>query len=157
MHEDAVKRRKVCQTDNMEKVKAVIKYLCKKGMAPKEIHEDFMETLGKESPLYSTVKKLAAEFRRGRESFEDDEWPGHPKKSTTDENIEIEHSLIMCDRRNLQDIHVAHKLGISFWVFQLILTNILGMSKVLARWVPSMLTEDQKRSRLDISRYLVSV
>jgi hypothetical protein len=31
----------------MEKVEitAVIKYLCKKGMTPKEIHEDFMDTL----------------------------------------------------------------------------------------------------------------
>ena len=24
-------------------IKAVIKYFCKKGMSPKEIHEDFME------------------------------------------------------------------------------------------------------------------
>jgi hypothetical protein len=42
----------------MEKVeiRAVIKYLCKKGMSPKEIHEDFMDTLGKASPSYSTVK-----------------------------------------------------------------------------------------------------
>ena len=53
----------------MEKldIRAVIKYLCKKGMSLKEIHEDFIQTLGKESPSYSTVKKLAAEFKRGRE------------------------------------------------------------------------------------------
>ena len=30
------------------------------------------------------------------------------------------------------------------------------MSKVSARWVPRMLTDDQKRSLLDISRYLLS-
>ena len=30
------------------------------------------------------------------------------------------------------------------------------MSKVLARWVPQMLTDDQKRTRLYISRYLLS-
>ena len=35
------------------------------------------------------------------------------------------------------------------------LTDILGMSKVLASWVPRILTEDQKRSRLDISRCLL--
>ena len=71
----------------MEKVevRAVIKYLCKNGMSPKEIHEDFLETLGKESPSYSTVKKWVAEFRRGRESVED-ERSGHPKEATTDEN-----------------------------------------------------------------------
>jgi hypothetical protein len=44
----------------MEKVeiRAVIKYLCKKGMSPKEIHEDFIDTLGKVSPSYSTVNWL---------------------------------------------------------------------------------------------------
>ena len=30
------------------------------------------------------------------------------------------------------------------------------MSKVSARWVPRMLTDDQKRTRLDITRYLLS-
>ena len=39
---------------------------------------------------------------------------------------------------------------------QTILTDILGMSNVSARWVLRMLTDDQKRSRRDISRYLLS-
>ena len=45
----------------------VIKYSCKKGMPPKVIHEDFMKSLGMESPFYGTVKKWAAEFKRGEE------------------------------------------------------------------------------------------
>ena len=55
-------------------------------MHPKEIHEDFMETLGKESP-YSTVKKWAAEFKRGRWSVEDDGHSGCPKDATADKNV----------------------------------------------------------------------
>ena len=39
-----------------------------------------METLGKESPSYSTGKKWAAEFSRGRESTEDDERSGGLKE-----------------------------------------------------------------------------
>ena len=31
------------------------------------------------------------------------------------------------------------------------------MLKVSARWVPRMLTDDQKRTQLDISRYLLSL
>ena len=36
------------------------------------------------------------------------------------------------------------------------LIDIFGMSKVSAKWVPQMLTDDQKRTQLDISRYLLS-
>ena len=62
--------RQTCKMEKVE-VRAVIKYLCKKGMTPKEIREYFMKTLGNESP-YCTVKKWAAEFKRGRESIDDD-------------------------------------------------------------------------------------
>ena len=74
---------------------------------------------------------------------------GVPKEAITDENVEIVHSLVMPD--------IASESGISFWAVQSILTDILGMSKVSAKWVPRMLTEDQKRSRIDISRYLLSL
>ena len=33
-------------------------------------------------------------------------------------------------------------------------SDILGMSKVSAGWVPRLLTEDQKKSQLDISMYM---
>ena len=85
-------------------IRAVIKYFCKKRMPPKVFHEDFMETLGKESP-YSTVKKMTAEFKRGRESVEDDGRSGRSKDATADENVKVMHILVMCDRRrDLQSI-----------------------------------------------------
>ena len=43
-------------------------------------------------------------------------------------------------------------MGISFGEVQALLTDILGKSKVSARWVQRMLTDDQKRCRLDISK-----
>ena len=58
-----------------------------------------METLGKESSSYSTVKKWAAEFKRGRESVEDDGRSTPPKDATADENVKVVHNLVMCDRR----------------------------------------------------------
>ena len=66
---------------------------------------------------------------------------GCPKEATTDENIELVYSLVMCDRRrSLRDI--ARQIVISFRAAQSVLTDILGMSKVSARWVPRMLTKD---------------
>ena len=48
----------------MDKVGAVIKYFCTKGMSLKDIHDHFIKTLGYEPPSYSQVKKWAAEIRR---------------------------------------------------------------------------------------------
>ena len=104
--------RQTCKMEKVE-VRAVIKYLCEKGTTPKEILEDFMITLENESSSYSTVKKRAAEFKRGRESIEDDARSGHPKDATTDENVKIVHNLVMCDRR--RDLRsMASEVGISF-------------------------------------------
>ena len=47
-------------------------------------------------------------------------------------------------------------MGIRFGAEQSILIDILGMSKVLTGWLLRMLTDDQKKTRLDISRYLLS-
>ena len=60
-------------------------------------------------------------------------WP--PQNATTDENVKVVHTLVMCDRRgDLQSI--ASEVGISLGAVQSILTDILGMSKVSTRWVP---------------------
>ena len=69
--------------ENGKEVRTIIKYFCKKGMSPKEIHDDFIKTIGDEFPSYSTVKKWAAEFRRGIKSMEDyersDQYQGCPR------------------------------------------------------------------------------
>ena len=59
---------------------------------------------------------------------------GTPKEAATDENAELVHCLIMCDRKSLHDI--ARQIGISSGAVLSISTDILGMSKLSARWVP---------------------
>ena len=94
------------------------------------IHEYFMETLGKESPSYSTGKNGQQSLRGGERALKMMDWSGCQKVATADENVKVVHTLAMCyRRRDLQSI--ASELGIiSFWAVQSILTNILGISKV---------------------------
>ena len=56
------------------------------------------------------------------------------------------HTLVMCGRRQ-DKWSIASEVGINFGAVKSILTNILGMSKVSARWVPWMLSDDQKKTR----------
>ena len=110
----------------MEKleIRTVIKYFCKKIMPPKKINEDFMDTLGKETPSYtcSTVNKWTVEFKTEKENVWDDGPSGRPKDATADENVKVVHTLVMCDRR--RDLRIiASEVGISFGAVQSILTN----------------------------------
>ena len=121
----------------MDKIwhRGVIRYLQKKGLTTKEIHADMVSTLEDDAPALSTVKKWAAEFKRGRESLEDDPRLGRPSTATTQENIDRIHQMVMNDRR-LTISHLANVVRISRERVENILHNELGMSKVLARWVP---------------------
>jgi hypothetical protein len=76
-----------------------------------------------------------------------------PKEASNDETAEPVHDLVMCDRRR-DLLSIVRGMGISFGPVQAILTDVYGMSKVTARLVPKQLTDDQKRTKLDISRYL---
>jgi len=66
---------------NMDKFQkqAVIKYLFLKGMSGKAIHDDMLAALGDNAPVYSVVKIWLAEFKRGKNSVEDEHRSGCPK------------------------------------------------------------------------------
>lgn len=137
----------------MEKneLRAVIKYLFLKKMSTKEIFSDIQQTLGNDALPYSTVAYWVAEFKRGRSSCKDDPRSGRPSTSITEENVKKVEKLVLDDRR-ITIKYLAKILKISFGSIQSILTDSLGFKKVSARWVPRMLTEENKNRRLEISK-----
>lgn len=143
------------RSDNtkMEKheVRCVIKYLCLKKMSTKEIHTDLVETLGDSAPPYSTVARWCKEFKLGRTSTEDEHREGRPTSSLTEENVKKIEDIVLADRR-VTVRHLAEVTGISYGSVQNILTSKMNMKKVSARWVPRMLTDEQKKKRVDLSR-----
>ena len=142
----------------MDKVaeRAVIQYLYKKGLTSKAIHADMVSTLGDDAPSYATVKRWVGEFKRGRQSLEDDVRPGRPVTVATPEMVNKVHDIVMTDRR-VTERYIASKTGISQERVHSILTENLEMKKLSARWVPRLLTVDQKHARRTLSRANLSL
>ncbi|GFW76988.1 mariner Mos1 transposase [Trichonephila clavipes] len=109
---------------------------------------------GDSAPSLTTVKFGAAEFKRGHKSLGDYERSVHPNTATTDENIAKVHQMVLVDRR----IKVRDSRGyehVKKCVCH-ILNQHLGMRKLSARWMPRLLTLDQKRVRKNISNALLA-
>ena len=79
---------------------------------PNEIHSKFIKVYGDSSPSFSTIKKWAAKFKRGRTGLEDDPREGRPKSETTPEIIQQVHDMVLDDRR-MKVREIAETIGIS--------------------------------------------
>ena len=131
----------------MDKIEtyAVMKHLQKKiGIPLKEIHENMVHILYEDSPFDAAVKKWSAEFKLDRDSTEEDHQSGSSKVLTIYEQVGTT-QLMVLDDKHLTVQQMANSIGISSGSVQTLLTEILGMSKLSARWI-----------RVDISRILLN-
>ncbi|KAG7313617.1 hypothetical protein JYU34_000775 [Plutella xylostella] len=141
----------------MEKIeyRAVLKYLFLKGNAPTQIKDELDSVYGDSSPSFTTVKFWAAELKRGCKSFRHDERSGRPKTATTDDNIAKVHEMVLDDRR-IKVREIAEAMKMSRERVCHILNQDLGMRRLSARWLPRLLTSDQRRVRMNISNALLA-
>ena len=79
-------------------------------------------------------------FQEGRENVEDEPRPGRPSMSTTDENVEAVKEIVLKNRRIT--IREVADVGISVGSCHDILSDVLGMRRVSAEFVPKLLNFD---------------
>jgi len=60
---------------------AVIRFLTPENVSPQQIHNRMTVVYAEDSPSYATVKPWAAEFHRGRKSFEDEPRSRRPSEA----------------------------------------------------------------------------
>ncbi|XP_025160565.1 histone-lysine N-methyltransferase SETMAR-like [Harpegnathos saltator] len=108
------------------------------------------------APGKPTVEKWFAKFKRGEMSIEDDARSGRPKEAVTDENIKKVHKIILNDRR-VKLIDIAETLKISKERVGHIVHEYLNMRKLCAKWVPRVLTIDQKQQHFDDSEQCLAI
>ncbi|KYN13102.1 hypothetical protein ALC57_14709, partial [Trachymyrmex cornetzi] len=83
-------------------------------------------------------------FQEGREYVNNEPRSGHPSTSKTDENVQEVKEIVLKNRR-ITIREIADDLNISFGSCQSILTDVLGMTRVSAKFVPKLLNFDQKQ------------
>lgn len=136
--------------------RALIKHYFLRGKTAKETKEKLDKYYGTSAPANSTVIYWFAEFKRGRTSTIDEHRSGRPKEVTTEENIEKILDIVLADRR-IKVRELVNICNISHGSVISILHKHLDMKKLSARWVPRLLTVEQKRNRKTTSTQVLNM
>ena len=130
------------------------KIRAQRGFPPTEIHADFYKVYRNGALKYATVSKWVRQFNDGRESIENDPWVGRPVSVLTEKNVATVKTLIEEDARyNVQEIEELS--GIHSSSVLKILRERLGLRKIWAWWVPHLLTDKQKQSRVRLASQVI--
>jgi len=134
----------------------VIKFLTKENVGPNEMWRR-LRAQYRESTLSKTqVKFWHKEFRRERDAVQNTNHQRRPRTSIIPENIAAVCVLIEGDHW-LTVVEICQELGtcISYGSMQSIIKNELLFRKILARWVPRLLSDQQKTACVQISETLL--
>ena len=88
-------------------------------------------------------------FQRGEMSCEDQPRSGQTSTCRNDENLERVCNAINADCRQTTD-EISEITGLSWSSCQRMLTEDLNMKRVSTKFVPRLLTEDQKNNHLNV-------
>ncbi|UYV65641.1 hypothetical protein LAZ67_3004938 [Cordylochernes scorpioides] len=96
---------------------------------------------------WRAILRTPSAFKEGREEVADEPRSGRPTTARTDENVDRVLEVLRTDRR-LSIQQIADTLHMSTFVVHGIVTEDLQMRKVCAKFVPKVLTQDQKELRV---------
>lgn len=136
--------------------RSILWYEFKRGKKPSEIVRLLEETLGSDCPSRKTIFNWWNKFHEGCDSIYDSDRPGAPCSSVTSENVEIVRKTIGEDP-HLSIPNIVELTGLTYYAVQSILTEQLQMRRVVARWVPKLLTTQQLQEREKTCKDLLSL
>lgn len=128
-----------------------VKFCFKTGKSASETYELLQTAFG--DKCLTNVFIWFNRFKDGRELVEDDLWSSRPSTSKTNENIVKVHDLVCSDRR-LTISEMANELNLSFYAVQSILSEDLNMCRVSVKFIPKLLSDQQKQYRCEVSQEL---
>ena len=131
--------------------RTVIKFLNMQRKSPSAIFEEIFSVYQEECPSYAsneTVKYWVRKFKSGFLFIHDSPRERRPNFVVTEDSVCQVKTLVQEDRRvTVKQLAAITKMSVVS--IETILHDHLHMSKVSARWVPRLLTPNQKEQRAD--------
>ena len=124
------------------------------GFPQTEIHADLQKVYGNGVLKYATVCKWLRRFNDGLESIENDPRVGRLVSVLMEKNVATVKTLIEEEARyTVQEIEELS--GIRSSSVLKMLRERLGLRKICARWMPHLLTDEHKQSRVRLASQVI--
>ncbi|GFS06037.1 histone-lysine N-methyltransferase SETMAR [Elysia marginata] len=126
-------------------IRVIIKFSVILGKDASCIHKDQVTVLGEKAPFIQTVRKWVKLL------IEDESRSVRPVTACRDANISKVLVLLSDDKRKTCE-EISTETSMSRTSVFRVLTNKLNKKKKFSKWVPHLLTDEQKVSRVNFSR-----
>ncbi|XP_037555073.2 protein GVQW3-like, partial [Dermacentor silvarum] len=137
-------------TDRLEQ-RYCIKFCQKLGDSQVQTIRKIQTAFGNDAIISTQIKKWYNRFKDGRTSVESEPRSGRPSTCRNQQVIAEVNAVVMRDR-HVTNRKIAEKVGISTFSAQSIMTYDLAMKRVAAKFVPKLLTVEQKQVRVEVSK-----
>lgn len=146
----------ICNMNANEEQRVCVKFCVKLGKTFTETFQMLQEAFRDQCLSRSRCHEWFKRFKDGRTSSADNPRSGRPSTSTDEEHVERVKTLVRSNRR-LTIREMAEECNISFGSCQAILTQKLNMHRVAAKFVPRLLTDEQKQHRVQVCEELLEM
>lgn len=138
----------VCMMSKREEQRTNIKFLAQSGKNPTQVWRALREVYGDSALSDPQVRLWHKRFKDGRETTKDNPRSGRP--STRLDSVEDIRNAVQTDRRKtIQEVATEVRRPPS--TVHKVMKKDLGMRKLCPKFVPHLLTDANKKMRLDLS------
>ena len=144
------------RAENVLEIRAYIKGRSLLGIKDVDIHREVCDIYGDGQMSHRTVCRWVAKIRAGQQQLKDAARPGRPATTTTKGNIEKIRNILKTDAR-FTVRQLARMTNLSLARVHAILKKHLKVRKINARWIPHLLTDEQKKTRVTMAKQLLKM
>ncbi|KAJ4429146.1 hypothetical protein ANN_26149 [Periplaneta americana] len=131
-----------------------IKFCQKLGDSQSQTIRKIQQVFGEDAMGVTQIKEWFNRFKDGRTSAESEQRCGRPQTARSAAVVERVRNLVMADRR-LTVREIAEEVGVSKDSAHAILRDDLNMNRVAAKFLPKLLSPEQKDLRRDVAQDLL--